>query len=157
MYQTLQEMIHPIVGKMRLGMDLETDLSDLPVDEPIPEDRIPRNANFHKAYFDHIVGMIREGLTLRQLYLRYERGNKTFRGTPAQMADAYGGMVHHRRLRRLHDDLQPDARRPRRLRRWRRPAAAAARPVPHRLRGHHAARASRPARPPNRHVPAARP
>jgi len=87
MYQTLQEMIHPIVGKMRLGMDLETDLSDLSIDEPIPEDRIPRNANLHKAYFDHIVGMIREGLTLRQLYLRYERGHKTFRGTPAQMAD----------------------------------------------------------------------
>lgn len=87
MYQTLQEMIHPIVGKMRLGMDLETDLSDLPLDEPIPEDRIPRSANFHKAYFDHIIGMIREGLTLRQLYLRYERGNKTFRGTPDQMAD----------------------------------------------------------------------
>jgi N-acetyl-S-(2-succino)cysteine monooxygenase len=87
MYQTLQELINPIVGKMRLGMDLETDLSDLPIDEPIPEDRIPKNANFHKGYFDHIVGMIREGLTLRQLYLRYERGNKTFRGTPAQMAE----------------------------------------------------------------------
>jgi FMN-dependent oxidoreductase (nitrilotriacetate monooxygenase family) len=87
MYQTLQEMIHPIVGKMRLGMDLETDLSDLPLDEPIPEDRIPKNSNFHKMYFDYIVGLIRQGLTLRQLYLRYERGNKTFRGTPRQCAD----------------------------------------------------------------------
>jgi FMN-dependent oxidoreductase (nitrilotriacetate monooxygenase family) len=87
MYRTLQDMIHPIVGKLRLSMDLETDLSDLPLDEPIPEDRIPKSSNFHKMYFDHIVGMIRQGMTLRQMYLAYERGNKTFRGTPAQMAD----------------------------------------------------------------------
>ncbi|MBP0491810.1 LLM class flavin-dependent oxidoreductase [Roseomonas sp. SG15] len=88
MYQTLQHLIHPVVGRMRLGMDLETDLSDLPLDEPIPEDRIPRNSNFHKAYFDKIVEMIRsEGLTLRQLYLRYERGNQTLRGTATQVAD----------------------------------------------------------------------
>ncbi|WP_149535466.1 LLM class flavin-dependent oxidoreductase [Siccirubricoccus phaeus] len=88
MYRTLQEMIHPVVGRMRLGMDLETDLSDLPLDEPVPEDRIPRNSNFHKAYFDHIIELIRmEKLTLRQLYQRYERGNKTFCGTPLQVAD----------------------------------------------------------------------
>ncbi|PZW42980.1 FMN-dependent oxidoreductase (nitrilotriacetate monooxygenase family) [Humitalea rosea] len=88
MFQTLQEMIHPMVGRMRLGMDLETDLSDLPLDEPIPEDRIPKTSNQHKAYFDHIVEMIRtDKLTLRQLYLRYERGNKTFRGTAMQVAD----------------------------------------------------------------------
>jgi hypothetical protein len=29
----------------------------------------------------------REGLTLRQLYLRYERGRKTFAGNPKQVAD----------------------------------------------------------------------
>jgi N-acetyl-S-(2-succino)cysteine monooxygenase len=87
MYQTLQALIHPDVGRMRLGMDLEADLSDLPLDEPIPEDRIPKSANLHKAYFDHIVGLIRQGLTLRQLYMRYERGNKTIRGTPAMVAD----------------------------------------------------------------------
>jgi len=87
MYRTLQEMMHPIVGKLRLGMDLEADLSDLDPDAPIPEDRIPRSANFHQAYFDHILGLIRQGLTLRQLWLRYERGHETFRGTPAQMAD----------------------------------------------------------------------
>ncbi len=87
MYRTLQEMIHPIVGKMRLGMDLEADLSDLDPDAPIPEDRIPRSANFHQAYFDHIIGLIRQGMTLRQLWLRYERGHETFRGTPLQLAD----------------------------------------------------------------------
>jgi alkanesulfonate monooxygenase SsuD/methylene tetrahydromethanopterin reductase-like flavin-dependent oxidoreductase (luciferase family) len=87
MYQTLQALIHPDVGRMRLGMDLEADLSGLPLDEPIPPERIPASANLHKAYFEHILGLIREGLTLRQLYLRYERGNKTIRGTPKQVAD----------------------------------------------------------------------
>lgn len=87
MYQTLQALIHPDVGRMRLGIGLEADLTGLPLDEPIPENRIPRSANLHEAYFDHIVGMIREGLTLHQLYMRYERGNKTIRGTPKQVAD----------------------------------------------------------------------
>jgi alkanesulfonate monooxygenase SsuD/methylene tetrahydromethanopterin reductase-like flavin-dependent oxidoreductase (luciferase family) len=68
-------------------MDLEADLSGLPLDEPIPPERIPKSANLHKAYFEHILGLIREGLTLRQLYLRYERGNRTIRGTPRQVAD----------------------------------------------------------------------
>jgi FMN-dependent oxidoreductase (nitrilotriacetate monooxygenase family) len=88
MHATLQHLIHPDVGRARLGMDLETDLSGLPLDEPIPEERIPKSANFHQGYFDHILRMVRvEKLTLRQLYLRYERGNRTVRGTPRQVAD----------------------------------------------------------------------
>jgi FMN-dependent oxidoreductase (nitrilotriacetate monooxygenase family) len=87
-YQHLQSMIHPDVGRMRLAQDLETDLSDLPLDEPIPEERIPTTSNFHRAYFDYIVNMIRvEKLTLREMCMRYERGNVTFRGTAVQVAD----------------------------------------------------------------------
>lgn len=87
-YQSLQELIDPVVGRMRLGMDLELDLSDLPLDEPIPEYLIPRAANLHKAYFDRIVEMIRtEKLTLRQLYMRYERGNTTLCGSVKTVAD----------------------------------------------------------------------
>jgi alkanesulfonate monooxygenase SsuD/methylene tetrahydromethanopterin reductase-like flavin-dependent oxidoreductase (luciferase family) len=86
--QRLQELIHPDVGRFRLGSDLEMDLSDLPLDEPIPESRLPKSANFHKAFFDGIMKTIREeNPTLRQLYLRYERGRKTIKGTPAQIAD----------------------------------------------------------------------
>jgi len=86
--QALQEMIHPDVGRFRLGTDLEADLSDLPLDEPIPESRLPKSANLHKAFFDGIMKIIREeNPTLRQLYLRYERGRKTIKGTPAQIAD----------------------------------------------------------------------
>jgi FMN-dependent oxidoreductase (nitrilotriacetate monooxygenase family) len=87
-YQALQEMIHPDVGRFRLGTDLEADLSDLPLDELIPESRLPKSANLHKAFFDGIMKIIREeNPTLRQLYLRYERGRKTIKGTPKQIVD----------------------------------------------------------------------
>ena len=84
----LQDMIHPDVGRFRLGTDLEADLSDLPLDEPIPPERLPASANQHKAFFDGIMKIIREeNPTLRQLYLRYERGRKTIAGTARQIAD----------------------------------------------------------------------
>ena len=41
-----------------------------------------------KAFFDGIMKIIREeNPTLRQLYLRYERGRKTIKGTPKHIAD----------------------------------------------------------------------
>ncbi len=87
-YARLQELVHPDVGRFRLGMDLETDLSDLPIDQPIPEDRIPQGANFHKGFFDDILRLIRDGRpTLRDVYLRYERGRKTITGSPRRVAD----------------------------------------------------------------------
>ena len=87
-YARLQELVHPDVGRFRLGMDLETDLSDLPIDRPIPSDRIPAGANFHKGFFDDILRLIGDGTpTLRDVYLRYERGRKTVTGGPKRVAD----------------------------------------------------------------------
>lgn len=87
-FQQLQNMIHPEVGKMMLSADLETDLSDLPLDEPVPIELIPEKANFHQAYFNQLSAMIREQkLTLRQLYSSYERGKVSLCGTPAMIAD----------------------------------------------------------------------
>lgn len=87
-YRQLQEWLHPDVGVFRLGMDLEVDLTGLPLDEPIPSSRLPKQANFHKAFFDGIMEIItKENPTLRQLYLRYERGRKTIKGTPVEVAD----------------------------------------------------------------------
>ena len=84
-------MIHPIVGLELLSEDLEgIDLSDLPLDEPIPRNRIPSEANRHKQFFDQIIRLIdEEHLTLRQLYLRYgaARGGDVIRGTATQIAD----------------------------------------------------------------------
>jgi FMN-dependent oxidoreductase (nitrilotriacetate monooxygenase family) len=90
-FQTLQSMIHPIVGLEMLSEDMEgIQLGDLPLDEPIPRERIPTTANRHKQFFDQITRLIdEEHLTLRQLYLRYSaaRGGEVVRGTPRQIAD----------------------------------------------------------------------
>jgi FMN-dependent oxidoreductase (nitrilotriacetate monooxygenase family) len=87
-FEALQALVHPTVGKFFLGNDLEVDLSDLPLDEPIPPERIPASAQFHAAYFAQIVDLIRkENPTLRQLYQRYERGRATFEGTAQEMVD----------------------------------------------------------------------
>src|SRR5579863_8695121 len=90
-FQQLQSMIHPVVGLEVLSEDLEgIELGDLPLDEPIPRERIPATANRHKQFFDQILRLIdEEHLTLRQLYLRYgaARGGEVVRGTPSQIAD----------------------------------------------------------------------
>lgn len=87
-YQTLQAMIHPDVGRQRLTTDLEVDLTNLPLDEPVPEDLIPKASNFHQGYFNEIARMIREEKpTLRQLYMRYERGTRSVRGSAKTVAD----------------------------------------------------------------------
>ncbi|MBJ3775760.1 LLM class flavin-dependent oxidoreductase [Acuticoccus mangrovi] len=82
-----QARIHPIVGVMRISADLETDLSDLPLDEPVPVERIPQTSNLHQAYFDNIAGMIRSGMTLREVAMAYQRGRNTFCGSPVEVAD----------------------------------------------------------------------
>ncbi|MBW7969912.1 LLM class flavin-dependent oxidoreductase [Bradyrhizobium sp. BR 10289] len=82
-----QDLVHPDVGILRLGQDLETDLSDLPLDEPVPVSRIPATSNLHKAYFDEIAGLIRQGLTLREIARRFNRAKATFCGTATQVAD----------------------------------------------------------------------
>ena len=137
-------MIHPDVGRFRLGTDLEADLSDLPLDEPIPESRLPKSANLHKAFFDGIMKIIREeNPTLRQLYLRYERGRKTIKGTPTHIADVMeqwvtmgatdGFMMQFATLPGGLQDFVTACG----------SGTAATRPVSHRVHGHHPARPSR--------------
>ncbi|GBQ87804.1 monooxygenase [Gluconacetobacter johannae DSM 13595] len=82
-----QEMVHIDIGLMYLKTDLETDLSDLPLDEAVPEHRIPEKSNFHQVYFEEIAGLIRQGLTLRQVCRRYNRSKAIFYGTARQIAD----------------------------------------------------------------------
>jgi alkanesulfonate monooxygenase SsuD/methylene tetrahydromethanopterin reductase-like flavin-dependent oxidoreductase (luciferase family) len=87
-YRLLQELVHPDVGKALLGFHLEVDLSQLPLDEPIPLEILPAAGNLHKAFFDRLVAVIREKRpTLRELYRTYDRGTRTFCGTPADIAD----------------------------------------------------------------------
>ena len=150
-FQELQSMIHPVVGLELLSEDLEgIELGDLPLDEPIPRERIPATANRHKQFFDQILRLIdEEHLTLRQLYLRYgaARGGEVVRGTPSQIADhmeawflgdaADGFMLTFPLVPAGLDDFIELVV----------PELAAARPVPRGLHGPHAARASRTAAP----------
>jgi N-acetyl-S-(2-succino)cysteine monooxygenase len=83
----LQALVPAEARVMAICNDLETNLLDLPLDEPIPRDRVPATSNHHKAYFDEIVGLIDQGLTLREVAMRFTRGTTTFAGTPTQIAD----------------------------------------------------------------------
>ena len=82
-----QDTVHIDIGLMYMKTDLETDLSDLALDEPVPEHRIPKSSNFHQVYFEEIVGLIRQGLTLRQVCKKYNRSKAIFFGTGEQVAD----------------------------------------------------------------------
>lgn len=79
----------PVESKvMSLSTDLETNLLDLPLDKPVPLDRIPKNSNHHQAYFNQITDMIRnEKPTLRELAQKYNRGLNTLCATPVEVAD----------------------------------------------------------------------
>ncbi|MGY4408211.1 LLM class flavin-dependent oxidoreductase [Bradyrhizobium sp. USDA 3315] len=82
-----EEKIHPDVGVMNLGQDLGTDLSDLPLDQPIPRDRVPTSSNFQKTFFDHIVRLIDQCLSLRDIAMQYNRGKPTFCGSAVDVAN----------------------------------------------------------------------
>lgn len=88
-FQELQEMIHPDVGMEVLRAAFGGfDFSGLPLDGPLPE--IPINKNASQGHQLNALRMAREeNLTIRQLYQRYAgaRGNRTVRGTPAHIAD----------------------------------------------------------------------
>ena len=48
---------------------------------------IPADSNHHQTYFAQIASMVRKGMTLRQIYMTYERGLTTLRGTATTIAD----------------------------------------------------------------------
>lgn len=87
-HTAMKSLMHPTVGRFFLGNDLEVDLSDLPLDEPIPKALIPKEARFHQAYFNQIVAEIRRtNPTLRELFTHYERGKSSIVGSPTDIAD----------------------------------------------------------------------
>ena len=93
-YEYLQSLVHPEVGRQFLAEDLEADLQGLPLDQPIPADRIPKKSNLHQAYFAHIVEMIDEGLTLGEIARRYNRGRNVVRGTAKDVVDSMEEWFH---------------------------------------------------------------
>ncbi|SFB14876.1 alkanesulfonate monooxygenase [Rhizobium sp. NFR07] len=86
-FQYLQSLVPPELAVLYLSMDLETNLLDLPLDEPVPLDRIPKSSNNHTVYFNQISELIHSGKTLREISTSYRRGNRVMRGTAEQVAD----------------------------------------------------------------------
>lgn len=86
-FEYLNSLVPVETHVMYLGMDLEANLLDLPLDEPVPVSRIPAKSNLHTVYFNQIVELIHSGKTLREIASTYRRGNRVMRGTAEQVAD----------------------------------------------------------------------
>jgi alkanesulfonate monooxygenase SsuD/methylene tetrahydromethanopterin reductase-like flavin-dependent oxidoreductase (luciferase family) len=87
-FASLQELIHPVVGRSLLEQLTGADLSAYPDDAPVPE--MPET-NGGKSRQDLFLRLARrEGLTIRDLYLRASsaRGHWVVVGTATQVADA---------------------------------------------------------------------
>jgi len=86
-HDELQALVEPDIGLFLLGHLLGEDLSAYDPDQPLPD--LPDNRGA-KGRREVLIGMARrEGLTLRQLYLKVAvaRGHNLVVGTPEQVAD----------------------------------------------------------------------
>lgn len=87
-FQEIQDLIHPVVGLSLLnGMSGSVDLSQYPVDGPVPD--LPETNNSKSRQKLLLDLARRENLTIRQLYLRIAgaRGHWQIVGTATQIAD----------------------------------------------------------------------
>ncbi len=87
-FDALQDLIDPVVGLALLGRMIGGhDLSGYDPDGPVPE--LPETDGIKSRQQLMVDLARREGLTLRQLYLRIAgaRGHSQIVGTPAQIAD----------------------------------------------------------------------
>jgi len=86
-YDVLQDLIDPVTGLQLLSKRLDYDLSDFPIDGPLPD--IPRNkiSSTRVELFVEIAH--REKLTIRDLYRRVAgaRGHYEIIGTPTEIVD----------------------------------------------------------------------
>ncbi|MBY0256988.1 LLM class flavin-dependent oxidoreductase [Methylobacterium sp.] len=87
-YGELQDLIHPVVGRSLLEQLAGADLSAYPDEAPVPD--LPETEGGKSRQALMLTLARREGLTIRELYLRIAgaRGHWTLVGTPGQIADA---------------------------------------------------------------------
>jgi alkanesulfonate monooxygenase len=99
-YDYLRSLIHPDVGRVLLATALgDVDLSAAEDDAPLPKSVVEATLATGKADARNVLEtMQREGLTLRQMYLRYAgaRGQRTLIGTASQIADDMEAWFHAR-------------------------------------------------------------
>lgn len=75
------------VRLQHLANDLGAELRDLPLDQPIPAERLPQTTQHYSGFFAAILEMAQAGLTLREIALRYRRGSDIVFGNARQIAD----------------------------------------------------------------------
>ncbi len=88
LYMEMQELIHPEVGLTRLSQLLDYDVTQLPLDGPLPQN-LPDTENY-KSRRQLIIDTARaENLSLRELYLRVvgSYGHRIVVGTAQSVAD----------------------------------------------------------------------
>jgi len=84
----LNALITPEYGVRQLSMILDHDISQYPLDGPLPE--VGRYTEGQQSRFDLVTSLARrDNLTIRQLIERLAggRGHRVFAGTPTQVAD----------------------------------------------------------------------
>jgi FMN-dependent oxidoreductase (nitrilotriacetate monooxygenase family) len=103
-YGATEEEARRLVRERREAIDYErgraqvadmlgggVDLSDLPLDEPLPESRLPEVSSVHRrrGRVEIFSGYARRGYTLRELVIAaQDTGHWALAGTPEQLADA---------------------------------------------------------------------
>lgn len=100
-HEYLQSLIHPSVGLELLSNALGgADLSSIKdFDSPLPADLWKQETKGSKSTFEDVMRLSqKEGLTVRQLYLRFAgaRGQRTIIGTPDHIADEMTHWFHER-------------------------------------------------------------
>jgi N-acetyl-S-(2-succino)cysteine monooxygenase len=88
--EELQRLVLPEVGLSMVSRTLRVDLSEYPLDGPLPDLPDATDINGGKSRYQLILDMARrEQLTIRQLIARVTgaRGHRTIAGTPSQIAD----------------------------------------------------------------------
>ncbi|WP_018393272.1 LLM class flavin-dependent oxidoreductase [Bacillus sp. 37MA] len=88
--QLFDELISEEAGVALLSSTLNVDLSQYPVDGPLPDLPPAEQVNGYRSRFQLLKDLAdREGLTIRQLYLHIAggRGHREIKGTPEQIAD----------------------------------------------------------------------
>jgi N-acetyl-S-(2-succino)cysteine monooxygenase len=87
----LHEKIHPDVGREVISLDAgNIDLSQVPVDQPVPETLLPTETERGKTYLENVKKIIGTGeTTLKEAYSNYatSRGALLHVGTPEGAAD----------------------------------------------------------------------
>jgi alkanesulfonate monooxygenase len=87
-YEELQDLILPEIGVRQLSSYIGIDLTQFPIDGPVPE---PKETNGEQARVKMIGEMAkRDNLTIRQLYKKIigQRAHRVLKGTAADVADA---------------------------------------------------------------------